>query len=231
MKPTNANRPSLITPAVSTLIGLFFAAIFTALPDLQRGKDFGPALRQVLTSPGYWTGLGIGLIVIIFMVWLVIPFFFGWIRRNEGSREGDVWKRYRLVTTIGMVVFLVGTAIAYTHKMLSGETVGPDQCVFIGAIAAAYLALLIYLWAVKPSSEKVRAIESGDSSRLVDERYQLVQGRSAVTTVYSMMLIILTGGGLYDVIVTRMWPARSLVEVILIFVIWNIAYAGWNKKL
>ena len=86
--------------------------------------------------------------------------------------------------------------------MIKGMTL--DQWLFAAVIALAFLALVVYIWSIKPSDEKIQSIETGQHDRLLDERHQQVTGRSAISTLYAMMAVILVGGSLYDMLVTRL---------------------------
>lgn len=54
-----------------------------------------------------------------------------------------------------------------------------------------------------------------------DEGFQTMQGRSAVTALNVLIILLFFGGMLYDVLATHTWPYRSFSELILIIVVWS----------
>ena len=200
---------------------LFMNFMLQVLLRVQAGAPIGQAAAEVVIARDYWVQIAV-MAIVFSVIWVLTA-------RLIDRRPGRRIRTMRLIVTIGVLPYLLIAPYLIINAVLSGEWEGTHW--FLVAMWVALLAILIAQWAVRPSPERREAIETGDFTRVQDERFQAVQGRSAVTTLNILVILLFVGGILYDVLVTRQWPFRSFVEIILIIVIWSIAGWWWNRKL
>jgi len=227
-------RPSAMSILTVTLVTCIFLAAVTALPVMRTGKPSLEAMIDVLRDSSFWTGqmLYIGVMYVLMLV--IFPSLYErLIRVRKASHKYPLsYSRNRWLVTICGASFIVVTSVAIILQLVRGtKSFTTDQLIFLVLVWLIYGCLIAYTWLHKPSPEWVEGFETGNRSRGMDERYQVVMGKSAVTTLYWTMGLLLVGGSFYELLVNRTWPIRSLAEIILIFTLWNVLYHRVDKTL
>jgi ABC-type sulfate transport system permease component len=94
--------------------------------------------------------------------------------------------------------------------------------------------MLFFFWTI-PSSPVLtlmhRLVHHEELATTFDERFRLIWQLSAATALYWALFLIFVFGSLYDIMVTRQWPLRSVVETVVIFIIWTLAYRHREKRM
>ena len=113
--------------------------------------------------------------------------------------------------------------------MANKTTTGIPLATTLGAMSMSLvfgglLTFLVLLMWTNPSREKIRSLETGDRSRLDDERHKQVVMRSAQSTLWLAMGALLVVGSLVDMLVYRTMPVRSVIEVVMLFMIWQLSH-------
>jgi hypothetical protein len=201
-----------------------------ALPAIRSGI---PA-RQVFESLGrdreFWTGHVLSYTIVYSLMVAVFPKVHPLLVKNRAKGRLS-WERNRWFMTICGAAFIFGTAIPVIANIVRGtRTYGMDQLGFTVVIWVLYGWMIVRMWANHPSAEEKEGFETGDRRRSMDERYQLVLGKSAVSTLYWTLGIIFVGGSLYDILATHKWPARSVAEFAIILLIWNAKLQRTNRE-
>lgn len=213
------------------LLTFVFIISMNALPAMRAGESTWEALRAIVQEPGFWQEQMLPLGVMYLLMLFVFPTVYErLLRKRSGDSYRLSWSINRWLITLGGLVFIVGTAVPITLKLLRGQRFSLDQLAFTAILWLLYAGFILAHWLRKPSSEWVEGFETGDHSRTMDERYQVVMGKSAVTTLYWTLALLLVGGSLYEVLVTRVWPARSLAETAIVFVLWNAVYRRVDRS-
>lgn len=224
-------RPSAKSIVFTMLLTLVAIISMNALPAMRAGQPTWSALRSVVQTAGFWRVQILPIGVMYALMLFVFPTVYEFLIRRRGEPERRFnWARNRLLITLGGLVFIVATAAPVISHLLRGtRSYSTDQLAFVGLLWLFYLGLVAAAWLRRPSSEWVHGFETGDHSRSMDERYQLVLGKSATSTLYLTLVLLLVAGSLYDILINKTWPARSLAEVAIIFVLWNIIYNRVNR--
>lgn len=221
--------------AVPTLLAVAYAlvllGILMALPALKQGSSLAQALH-IFVSGRFWTHVGVPFLVLCAAIVLVAPALHRWL--VGGSRTGGQmnWKRAKAAYTLMGLIFLALTAaMMIVYVVAAGETVNWDKLAVLIVLWVSYAVLVIARWFAKIGDDVVGGFEKGDLSRYYDERHTQISGASAVGALKCSIILVLFGGALYDLVITRMWPVRSVVEAVLIGVIWFVSYRRWDKRL
>ncbi|MCJ7752550.1 MAG: hypothetical protein MUQ65_15915 [Armatimonadetes bacterium] len=225
------SRQYWIVIVVSGLVGQLYG-IFCLRVLLARlgGASMSEALRAEFPfrRPTDWVFVVVAASALVGSVYSVF------IRRGadgHGTAPGAViWRRQRLLPVIVALLALV-CAAAYLASMLAGgggtEGLGWMYFLLPGLLVAG--ALLLYVR--KPTPEYLHALETGDHSRLQDERAQRVGGAAAAITLSIFVPILFFGGVLYEVLFRGEWPIRTGLEVVIILLVWSLASWHWNRAL
>jgi hypothetical protein len=224
----SGSRQYWIVIVVSGLVGQLYG-IFCLRVLLARlgGASMSEALRAEFPfrRPTDW--------VFVAVAALAFSACFLFIRRGAGGHGtapgAVIWRRLRLVAVIGALLALVSVALFLAAGLAGGGIEGWEwiPLLLLGLFAAG--ALLLY-WR-KPTPEYLHALETGDHSRLQDERAQRVGGAAAAITLSIFVPILFFGGVLYEVLVRGEWPIRTGVEVGVILLVWSLASWHWNRAL
>ena len=214
----------VVSGLVGQLYGLFCLRVLLARLG---GASMSEALRAEFPfrRPTDW--------IFVAVAALAFSACFLFIRRGaggHGTAPGAVqWRRLRLVAVIGALLALASVALFLAAGLAGGGIEGWEwMCLLpLGLFAAG--ALLFYLR--KPTPEYLHALETGDHSRLQDERAQRVGGAAAAITLSIFVPVLLFGGILYEVLVRGEWPIRTGVELCIILLIWGLAGRHWNRAL
>lgn len=230
MKRQEVSRPGWRAVTVTTLITFCLLVAMNALPALQRGAELAPALRELVSSREFWSRQILPIAILYLLMLTVFPYAHRWLI-NSGSSGRPSWHRNRWLVTFGGLVYILGTAVPVGRNLLAGREYQPELLLFIALTWLVYGWLVLALWLKHPSPEWQHGFETGDHRRSLDERYYTVLGKSAVTTLYWSLGLLLVLGSLYDLLVTRSWPVRSLAEALGIFALWNAIYARQDRQL
>lgn len=217
----------IVTIVLTWLYMLFCLRILLARLG---GASMGEALRAALPfhRPADWVFVLVAALTLTTWVWFVF------IRRGAGGHGtapgAVIWRRLRRVSVIGALIMLAYVAVHSVYFLMGGDGVEGWEwmCLLpLGLFAAG--ALLFYRR--KPSPEYLHALETGDLSRVQDERAQRAGGAAAVITLNVSLPILLFGGMLYEVLFRGEWPIRTGLEVVIILLIWSLASWHWNRTL
>ena len=220
-------QPSLVRGYVIVMLIALVSMSFGALAldlllDRQQGLGIAEALANALSRlPGrVLPVLGMFIVVATVMVGILVS------KRSSVPR----WQRLRLLMIIGSLPAILVTLVRLIYLLVVRSARWESSDGMLAAVALVGLVMILAYWRTPPSPERVYALETGDSSRLRDERYRLVQGQAANTTLSVFFLVLLCGGLLYEILVTGQWPVRTLVEVALICVILAGSTLYWNRR-
>lgn len=145
------------------------------------------------------------------------------------ERGRATWQRWRLVTAILAVPFLLIAVVGMTYHLATGQWQDLDW--LLAFLFVYFAAMLACLWLQRPSSERLYAIETGDRSRIMDERAQLVQGKAAGATLSIFTGVLILGGGLYETVGLGRWPLLTGVELLVLLSVWVAATTYWDRRL
>ncbi|GEM_PF-1928118 len=217
----------IVTIVLTQLYLLFCLRVLLAR---RGGASIGEALRAALPfyGPADWVFVVVAASAAVGSVYAVF------IRRGaggDGTAPGAViWRRLRRVSVICALIILAYVAVHSVYFLMGGDGVEGWEwmCLLpLGLFAAG--ALLSYR--KKPTPEYLYALETGDLSRLHDERAQRVGGAAAAITLNVFLPILLFGGVLYEVLFRGEWPIRTGLEVGVILLIWGLAGRHWTRTL
>jgi len=229
---------------------LFLAAVLVsaelmALPFVQQGMPAWNAFWLVLSSGDYWWtvffcgGIFITLDSIIRIIVLRLHHLpIHAIILPRGQIAQDANSRLDMTAQRIIVILLILGAIS----ALAGIIININKPSFLlskqfGIAVILLLFSVLYLIDVflkDPSPKLESAIERIDVDRVraeYDERFRQLWEKSAAATLYWALGLIFVLGSLYDILITRRWPVRSVGEVVLILVVWTVAYRYWEKRL
>lgn len=232
MNKRSSTRPSARTMIVVTLLTMVFIISMNALPAMRAGQNTWEALCGTVQEASFWREqvLPIGLMYALML--LVFPTVYErLIRRRDVQEHRLSWTLNRWLITVGGLVFILGTAVPVVTNLLRGKFYSIDQLAFTTLMWLLYGGLILVFWLRKPSEEWMHGFETGDHRRSLDERYQVVMGKSAVTTLYWTMALLLVVGSFYEILVNRVWPARSLAEAAIVFVLWSVIYRRVDRAI
>ena len=225
----SGSRQYWIVIVVSGLVGQLYG-IFCLRVLLARlgGASMSEALRAEFPfrRPTDWVFVAVAALA--FSACLLF------IRRSadgHGTAPGAViWRRLRRVSVVCALIMLAYVAVGSVYFLMGGDGVEGWEWIpllLLGLFAAG--ALLLY-WR-KPTPEYLHALETGDLSRVQDERAQRVGGAAAAITLSVALPILFFGGMLYEVLVRGEWPIRTGLEVGIILLMWSLASWHWNRTL
>lgn len=201
------------------------AAMFARQDGLAPGPAALKALQQLPQKlPPAVVGWIIGFGVILLM-YARRP-----VQQESPVERGRImWQRWRLVTAILAVPFLLIALVGMTYHLATGQWQDLDW--LLAFLFVYFAAMLACLWLQRPSSERLYAIETGDRSRIMDERAQLVQGKAAQTTLSIFAAVLILGGGLYETVGLGRWPLLTGVELLVLLSVWVAAATYWDRRL
>lgn len=210
--------------------GLIFAlSLMSILPELQKTNNLLQAIHG-LFSTNFGLKIFLPFTGIFIVCFIMGPSLHRWMTRASVEGVKLDWARSkRIYTTMG-ILFLTLTAGMWGYFLATGGRMPLDQTVVLVTIWAAYAVFVIWRWFYKPDPDLVAIYTSGDTKRYNDERREFIQGQAARTVLKILIGILLTVGTLYEVIILRMWPVRTLMEIILVAFIWAFAHERWNAR-
>jgi len=204
------------------------AAGLLAVPDIQHGKEPVAAYWHVLGSDLYWY-----ICISLFMLAGIIARVSGIRPRRmkpaHERQQEDVSRWIVIVLVFVLLAMAIPELIALASK--SQYTVAFFTKLFSSVFWVLYA---MYYWLDRSNRLPGFLKKPTDYDQLVvelDERFQLVWEKAAATTLYWVLGLVFVFGSLYDILLTRRWPVRSVGEVMLILVIWTVAYRYWEKRL
>lgn len=223
-----------IRTMVAMLLGyLLFGVLFTislhGLQARQQGMGITQAVRFAFHN--LWSSLPtmLGGFVVMSMVLL---FFYG---RTIPSAKTPVeagqmrWQHIRRILVIGFVPILLVTAGMILYHLITGQWQDIDW-LLVGMLACYTVVLLVY-WRNRPGPERLYAMETGDVSRISDERMQQIQGKAAQVTINIFLIFLIFVGIPYETIVMGNWPFLTFIEFVILLVVWTIMTTYWNRRI
>lgn len=211
-------------------IAIFFLYLLKLMPLIEDGAPIQAAALTILVSTQFWLYHIVPFAIMIIPVMMLLPVLHRRMTAGGSGQNFNWRKAARTYTFMGVLLLLFfGYLLARPFFDKSGSAVRWDQFLTLALLWAGYAFFVIYRFFMKPDKDMIKAYETGDESRFNDERQQLIGGKSAVSTLYALIAIIFFAGFLFDILVTRIWPLRSLTEIILIVVIWYVNSRRWSK--
>lgn len=213
---------------IMTMLGmlLLVAVDVPIMLAIQAGKSTLAAIISVTGNVSFW------LYLMMFAFTAVIFFLITYalvLRKQTHAVTGKRYQILRWVVTPGGILMLITGSIQLIHALQTGTWSFIEWINLFSMIV--WLIILYSYWFVRPSPERLEAIETGDYSRLLDERTQLVNGKGAHATLMIFLLFLFILGPLYDILVTHQWPVRTFIEIVLLAVIQTVSLTWWNRKL
>ena len=215
---------------VVLLVSLYPPFCLSVLLARQGGASVGEALRRALSfrELAHWGWLPVVALALGLSVYLL---FIRGGAEGGGTAPGAVqWRRLRLVSVIGALPLLLFVAAYLAYLLTVGEGGEGWEWIALLPLGLVVAGSLLF-WLRKPTPEYLHALETGDRSRLEDERAQRVGGAAAATTLSVFWPMLLFGGVLYEVLFRGEWPIRTGLEVGIILLIWGLASWRWNRAL
>jgi len=226
--------------AIFFLLSTLPMAALLALPALQRGVDAWTACRQVFTTAWCCYVLLAWLLFITALFSLKILI----VARSSVRRSvGVIGSKF--VRPSVMRIFLIILVILFITQLVVLITVLHDRnshmvattafnlvIVLIPIISLLFQSQIFPLW----KSYRIMQLETQQQmqqeiDKEFDERSRLVEQKSALSTLFVMLMLIGILGSLYDILITRQLPIRSYSEMLLLFIIWMLAYRYWEKRM
>jgi len=217
-------------------IGVFLTLVIglmQAVATQDEGVSIVRTAVEIFGSQRFWLQMILFLAVSISVYMLLWSVFLKGIPRVKGSKKGvSNFSRMRWLGTVGFVVYagtiLYGICRAIRQGVPLGTALGTMS---LGLVYGVFLGMYVLLSWLKPSAEKARALETGDYSKVDDERHKLVVMRSAQSTLWLAIGGVLVIGSLVDMVVYRRMPIRSVVEAAVLMMVWQLSYMQWNKRM
>lgn len=193
------------------------------LSALRKGMGIEQAVWTVLHNEDWW--IIVAIIVLVYLLGYLVTIKF-MIRRTGKKQRVHNLRRFGLLA--GMLLLIVQSIFFIFIVAIAGW----DIRFWIFVVPwLLNIVLLLYFLGMKDNPEQVEALKTGDFSRVNDERIQAVMSRSALAALNIFLRVLLFGGFFYDVVVTRQWPIRTLIEFVVIGIIWTATATWWNRKL
>lgn len=209
--------------------GLIFTISLHGLQARQQNMSIATSLLEawhkcITQLPGMIFGFAISASIIYLILGQSIP-------TAKTSLEAGLirWRRMRIFGMISLMpVFIFSLGMMIYHMTL-GRWLDFDWLLLL--VLFVSVILLIRTWTYTPESEHLYAMETGDTTRMNDERMQQIQYKAAQTTLPVFMGILILVGIPYEAIVIGRWPVLTLIDFGVLFIIWTAATTYWNKKL
>lgn len=228
-------KPKMSWTLISVVAIFIFISIIYAQQELRTGVTWSEALDNVWHAKDFWIGMMLPLVVFL----TTFPWLMYWVDRkyitkpNEAGRPSPgVFGRVRAVALAGCVIYLVQTGFmfskAYSQTGSLSDALGKTGLMLVYGV---FIGIVGILAIAAPSEEKIRAAETGDFSRVYDERYEEVVHLSAKTTLWAVIALLFIGGSLVDMLVYRTMPIRAWIEGFAVLLVWQLAYSYWNKRI
>ncbi|HEY3379295.1 MAG TPA: hypothetical protein VGL77_17595 [Armatimonadota bacterium] len=193
-------------------LSLFFAGLL-ALPDIQHGAIPIIALLRTIATKKF-----ISIFAATGFLLLTVIELFDLPRRKD---QGIVFIKVRWVSTLFFLCYVL-IIVALSVASVSPNELHNDLWTFF-----MLLTVNLYFWTYPPSLMRTlldRLVNHDRWTTKLDERFQVVWQLSAASALYWIVGLSFVFGSLYDIMISRQWPLRSLIETSVIFIIWTLAY-------
>ncbi|MHB0886019.1 MAG: hypothetical protein ACYC6I_09900 [Bacillota bacterium] len=227
-----SRRPSLAVTSLYALGSIILIGLLATIPALVAGVPASDALGGVFLAPRFWVATGLPVAAFAALFTLTYPFLWRHLVVGRGRFPTGGWKRNVYLSSASGLFFLFVVARGVWNRVAGGMTVlkALSDLILVVIMAVATVLMLVYAW-LAPSEEKARAIETGDYSRLRDERHRLLAMRSAHAVLSVALIVILTVGSAVDIFTYHGYPVRSFIEAGVLLAAWQAAYAYWDRRL
>lgn len=226
-------RKTLIMMVCTAVFLVIVMGLMQALSDSSDGSSMFVRIQEVFQSRQFWVGLI--LPVVIFNICFNLlwgPFWKKFVLQRGSSGRSGSYNRLKWLSTVGYALYVVALGIIVWKGTGDGlslaQSISRSSLVLVYGAVIGFFVLLSWL---KPSEEKARAMETGDYTRVGDERHLQVTMRSAYSTLGYAFGAILVVGTLVDILIYRTLPVRSFVEAGVLLMIWQLSYMSWNKRM
>jgi len=227
-----SRRPLLAVTVLYTLGSIVLIGLMATIPALAGGVPALNALSAVFLAPRFWVATGLPVAAFAALFTLTHPILWRHLVVGRGRFPAGGWKRNLYLSSASGLFFLFVVARGVWTRVAGGMTVleALSDLILAVIMAVATVLMLVYVW-LSPSEEKARAIETGDYSRLHDERHRFLAMRSAHTVLSAALVAILIVGSAVDIVTYHGYPVRSFIEAGVLLAAWQAAYAYWERKL
>ena len=212
------------------IMSVMMAALLVVVSFVAKSLKVGLSISQALVN----SALPIAAAVLaLFAMWGLYVLF---VERPTAEAPDAIdagrtrWKRMRLFCTI----LLVPEIIFFTTGLLYGLTRGQwdaSHWPVVGVLCMMVASLVWYWVSPPPKRERLYALGTGDTSRVNDEREQMLTGKAAFTTLMIVIIVIGFGGSLYEAFITGNIPWRANIAVGMIFLIYKVSRWYWARKI
>ncbi|GAF25294.1 hypothetical protein MTY_0626 [Moorella thermoacetica Y72] len=205
--------------------------LVSMVASIRRGIGPSRAILDLFNNQHYWVSQVLPLAVAMLSVNI-----FMLVRLREGEQKPFLRRpnfhrmRWRF-TVISLGVLL---AVGYQLAELWQKGFGPDDWdsyLLLLALAIPFIVSTPMAWLQKPDDEVIEALETGNFTRLADERDRLARMQAGNAALKFTIIFILVAGSLFDILVTHRWPARSLLEIELMAVAWHYFYSKFKSEI
>jgi len=196
----------------------------------QQGVGIYGALRSALH--GLWGSLPFLLLwCLVVTVFLLVVYARDVPAAKTPAAAGRArWHRLRVVVAIGVIPFLLLAPGVMLYHLATGQWQQDIDLLFAGMWVIS-AAVFFAFWRDRPGPERLHALETGDPSRVNDERMQQVQGKAAQITIIVFLGLLVFVGVPSETIVAGNWPVIIFVEIATLLIVWAAATAYWNRRL
>jgi len=231
-------RQAIIKMIIGFTIMWFALAMMLAgmlsITAMDKGYNMWSRITYEFTTGTFWI---IMLIVALFLAALIVYSVRMANKPAEMRAVGTFGVKYGVIIlricAIGLILGMLILTAALVHFLAVGDY--RMVSIILPSIVIAVLNLIIILFQrqVIPIEKSFNAMRGGKkfAQQEFDERYQLVVEKAAATALYWILGLVFVLGSLYDILITRRWPVRSIGEVVLILLVWTVAYRYWAKRM
>ncbi|OIQ58592.1 hypothetical protein MOTE_17800 [Moorella thermoacetica] len=208
--------------------------LFSTVSSIRHGTRPDKAILDLLDNRYFWVyqilPLAVGLLVAnIFML----------VGQREGKQKPPLRRQNfsRLKWRLTVISLGVLVAVGWQLAGLWQKGFVPadwDSYLLLLVLAMPFIVITLMAWLQKPDPEEIEALETGDYTRLaqlMDERDRLARLQAGNAALRFTIVFILIAGSLFDILVTRRWPARSLLEIELMAGAWLYFYYKFKLEI
>jgi hypothetical protein len=226
------NAGQRLFSAVALAVGIMCIAVLCSRVMAQRAQGLGveEAIHYVLTHWPIYLTVNLVILFGVMVAAIALPYRFR-VPAGEPAAIGmQRFKLNRLVITLCMLPLLTLLLEKIVSHAMSGTLRGLNALVYLGC-AITLLLGTVWQWVSHPTPERLHALATGDTSRINDERMQMLRGTVAYHTLCISLGVLIPGGMIYEMIFLGIWPIHTLILVVVTGSTLLCAWWYWNRKL
>ncbi|APC09324.1 hypothetical protein MORE_11700 [Moorella thermoacetica] len=205
--------------------------LVSMVASIRRGIGPSRAILDLFNNQHYWVSQVLPLAVAVFLVNIFMRIILRDGEQKPFLRRPNFHRMRWRFSVISLGVLL---AVGYQLAELWQKGFGPDDWdsyLLLLALAIPFIVSTPMAWLQKPDDEVIEALETGNFTRLADERDRLARMQAGNAALKFTIIFILVAGSLFDILVTHRWPARSLLEIELMAVAWHYFYSKFKSEI